>query len=304
MNNTGNHIKPIALSVVQDLDNRLKVPEFPTGLYEIDDKLWMRRKELTIIASRPSNGKSNLALKIAVSTAENGRNVDFFSLEMTKERLAERYIADKLGVDNMKLARNELTADQISHIKSASQEFKSLPLRIYDNGVFKIENLVLHLKLQEKAGVLPDTLIVDYIQNTRSDKTTYGEKDERGIYTKYCEVAQQLAKDYNMLIILVSQINRGAMPEAGVHLVHAPRLHHLKGAGKLEENADAVILLHYAYLYTNDYADKYKLTAIIAKSRHGETGTVELATIPEYNRITDKGGDYAKNMEQQDIYKL
>ena len=270
--------KDILEDVYKDLTEDKKGQEFKFGINELDNSLWLKRAEVCVIAARPSHGKTNLAVKFAYTCAEMGRRVEFHSLEMTDSALMKRYIADKLSIDNQEIRQNTLTTEQLEQIAVYLDNIgDKIQLSVSDNTGFESSSIKDRISKME---VKPDVVIVDYIQ-----KIHLLGKKEYEAYTEFMHTLYAMAKEFNLLVVVVSQIGRNAQGEGNTKTIHHPQLHHLKGSGSLEEDADTVLFVHYQYKYSQDDADKHNIDIIVAKNRHGDTGLIKCHIAPHFNRI-------------------
>lgn len=266
-----------------------------------------RRKELTIIASRPSMGKSTYATNILTrNVIDLGKCGLFVSLEMDKDLVGRRIIAERLGIRIDKLLSKFLTKDELKAL------FK--PIKCHDCGStsFKtdinIEEYIVsnvcttcgnerpqtaidllatysNIKVDDRPGLslsqiistikshkikFPELefVIVDHLQEIGSVK---GGSEKRDKFEIICKTLRNLAKELDISCILLCQISR--MAESEDKDDKRPKLRHLKDAGAIEESGDLIIFLYRNSYYDN--ADKSNsMEFIIAKQRNGPTGTV------------------------------
>jgi len=232
--------------------------------------------ELTILAARPSMGKTALALNMAEQIASAGRPVGLFSLEMSREQLVQRMVAARAGVDVQKLRRNMLNRDELPQVRDACLELSQAP--IYIDDLASMSLLQLRAKARRmKAKHDIDAIIVDYLQ-----LVTLGFRVE----SRQIEVSEisrglkAIARELEVPVVCLSQLNRGPEQREG----HKPRLSDLRESGSIEQDADVVLLLHReAYYHKEDPTwaeenpDRANLAdLIIAKQRNGPTGVCQL----------------------------
>ena len=263
----------ITLGVVDEVLNRREgqLAGLPTGFAELDLLTHgCKPGELTVIAARPSMGKTAMALNIAEHVAVN-KNVPsaIFSLEMTDSQLIERMLSSRAGVDIHALASGCVSQEAEQAIRIAGQEISSAPLFIES-----CRDDLTHLTLRTKARRLVrqhnvGLLIVDYLQLIHPPAN--GQRRDR-----YAEVGaisaamKSLSLELDIPIIALSQLNRLSEQREG----NRPRLSDLRESGNIEQDADVVMLLHRAIHDKEAKPDAAEL--IIAKHRNGPTGSINL----------------------------
>lgn len=266
--------------LIEELAKRNGVPELPTGIDELDQIIWgLHRKQLFIIAARPSEGKTALGLQIGWNLADAGRTVFFISLEMSREQLLERLVCNVMSIRNTDLREGKLTFD----IKNRMEMFKKLivegrpKLLLTDDAGYRYEDIAVTVK---RLTPRPDVLILDYIQLCSMGK--YNSKLDA--ISEYVRALKQLAVEYNMAVVVLSQINRGVKERKD----RRPLLEELKGSGTLEEHADSVTLLYWPYRNEDNVEDPTLYEVDVAKQRHGPTQKCELRFLPQHFRIESK----------------
>jgi replicative DNA helicase len=256
-------------SVRKSLQERTGVIRYPTGLSELDEKLWgMHKGELLTVGARTSQGKSVFALQIAKNLAIHGQTVLFFSLEMSKEQLVERLLSNMCEIDNNQLRKGSAWHE----VEKKDEPFRSwldnARLVIDDQSGYHFKSIVEVIK-----EIKPDFVIVDYVQMI----STKGFKDKLSALEDFVKEMHRMGKLMNFGNILISQINRSGAEDR-------PFMHQLKAAGVLEEHSDIVILLQWKF-EDNAYF------AYVEKNRHGEVGAIKLNFEPQYFRMSDYKGE-------------
>ena len=271
---------------MEDLEANLwtrgDAPELPlTTLPALSTKLWgLRRKALTIIGARTSQGKSSLALQIAADLAGQGKLVWLLSLEMDVESLVERLFCQTCMVDNYDVLSGKFKKDE--DLRNRWRKFKE------EQGALKLlitcdlgKSWDEITKLLEIVGEnKPDAIIIDYVQNI-----SMARGDTREILNEYLRNFRNMSLAHGFAGILCSQINRGAEATKDAK----PTMAQLKESGFLEESADVVMLLHwdgYDKMTTSKSLDS-TFTVIVAKNRNGRTGTHPLIYIPSFYRFEE-----------------
>jgi len=251
-----------------------------TGFYDLDNKTnGFKENELIIVAGRPSMGKTSLALNIALRAAvEEKVGVAIFSLEMSKDQLAERLLCEYARVDAQRLHRGLLGEAEHERLAQALGPLGEAPIFIDDAPM--LDELMLltkarRIKLQEPIGMV----IVDYLQLMHSRR---GGADDNRVQevSQISRSMKALARELKVPVIALSQLSRG--PEQRTD--KRPMLSDLRESGSIEQDADVVI-----FLYREGYYNKADTSGIceviIAKNRNGPTGTINLRFRPELTRF-------------------
>jgi replicative DNA helicase len=276
-------------------DNPNDITGVPTGFYDLDRMTsGLQAGDLVVLAARPSMGKTALAVNIAEHVALNeGLPVAVFSMEMAATELVRRMMCARAGVDSQKLKQNRLNAEECGKVISALVGLQKAPIFIDDTPGLTVGKLraLARRHVQRNHAKL---IVVDYLQlmtapeSARENRQQEVSAISRGI--------KALARELNVPILCLSQLNRAAEAREG----HRPRMSDLRESGSLEQDADAVWLLHreeYYHLGDEDWFngkgnDKYWGTGeiIVAKNRNGPTGTVPLT----WNNTTTRFGNHAE----------
>ena len=271
----------------------------PTGLDALDDIMHgIKSEEFTIIAARPSVGKTSIALEITVHIAVRlQRPVAFFSLEMSEGKLCERMIINLGGVDATRLRSGFLSRGELPKAHAAAQQLSAAPIYIDDTP--GLTPMALRAKARRLAAQLrnagaarpgsaavsaasspsPPVIIVDYLQLMGVD----GKRAERRDLdvAEASRALKSLAKELKTTVIALCQLSRAA--EQGGDNAR-PRLSHLRESGNLEQDADAVILL--SKLPAHDVDDKHTTRVLVdlAKNRNGATGECRFRYVKNLQR--------------------
>lgn len=252
-----------------------------TGYRDLDTMTaGLQRSDLIVLAARPAMGKTTLVTNLAYNVATVARQpVLFFSLEMSKEQLVDRMLADASGVDAWNIRTGNLSDDDFSKLSEAMGEMAEAPIYIDDTPGLSV--LEMRTKARRAAHEHPlGLIIVDYLQlmqsaNTRSDGNRVQEVSEisRGL--------KLIARELNVPVIALSQLSRSVESRSP----QVPQLADLRESGSIEQDADIVMFI-YREAYYNPETDRENITdLIIAKHRNGPTGKVELYFHPERLRF-------------------
>ena len=237
--------------------------------------------ELTIIAARPGMGKTALAMNIAVHLAFDQQiPVGMFSLEMMDRQLALRVLADRADVDASRVKHGTLTTDDRHQFQWAVDQAIDVPLYVNGKGgITAGEIAAVAKRWRRKFGI--QALFVDYLQimgdgpgDTRTERVGNNSK-----------ALKELAKELSIPVVVLSQLNRD-----NDKAVRRPKLSDLRDSGAIEQDADAVLMIHredMAQAGGTDYVPDSKAEVIAAKLRQGEPGTVELHWDGSKTRFSD-----------------
>ncbi len=251
-----------------------------TGYRDLDNMTaGLQRSDLIILAARPAMGKTTLVTNLAYNVATIAKQpVLFFSLEMSKEQLVDRMLADASGVDAWNIRTGNLSDEDFSKLSEAMGEMAEAPIFIDDTPGLSV--LEMRTKARRAAHEQPlGLIIVDYLQlmqaSGRSDGNRVQEVSEisRGL--------KLIARELNVPVIALSQLSRSVESRSP----QIPQLADLRESGSIEQDADIVMFIYREYYY-NPETDRENITdLIIAKHRNGPTGKIELYFHPERLRF-------------------
>lgn len=237
----------------------------PTGLRDLDRKLaGMQNSNLIILAARPGQGKTALALGIAQHVTLRAKHpVGIFSLEMSKEELVDRLLVAQADVDAWKLKTGNLKDEDFTKLSDAMGELAEAPLFIDDTpGLNILEMRTKARRLQAEHGLR--LIVVDYLQ------LIHGRNLENRVQ-EVSEISQSLknlARELKVPVLALSQLSRAVEQRGGIK---KPELADLRESGAIEQDADVVM-----FIYREDQ-EKPELTKLyIAKHRNGPTGEIDL----------------------------
>ena len=246
----------------------------PTGFEDLDNILaGFQESDLILLASRPSIGKSSLALNFAANIAINEKvPVGIFSLEMSKDQVVDRLIAAQAGVDLWRLRTGRLSSEgednDFVRIQRALGVLSEAPIFIDDAAAADILQMrALARRLQAKAGL--GLIIIDYLQliEPRNPKLSMVQQ-----MTEISRSLKALARELNVPVLALSQLSRAVEKRSPP----IPRLSDLRETGALEQDADVVLFIYREDKYNPDTDRKNIADIIVAKHRNGPVGRVEL----------------------------
>jgi replicative DNA helicase len=290
-----------------------------TGFRDLDKRMGgLQRSDLIIVAGRPGMGKTSLATNIAYNIAaayepvqqadgsfeaKNGGVVGFYSLEMSAEQLATRIISEQTEIPSSKIRRGDITEADFGKLVAYTQENHKRPLFIDATGGISIAQLAARARrLKRQRGL--DVLVIDYVQLMQGSSTRAQQNRVQEI-TEITTGLKALAKELAVPIIALSQLSRQVESRDDKR----PQLSDLRESGSIEQDADVVLFVYREEYYlknkepkpgTPEYVQwendmneaRGKAEVIIAKQRHGPTGTVPLGFQGEFTRFFDLAEDY------------
>lgn len=249
--------------------SKTSVSGTPTGFKKLDYlTTGMYPGDYFVVAGRTSMGKSVFVKDVATHVVFNKKiPVGFFTLETSKEQLMLRLISSLSGLDGFMVKTGQLTEDDFSKITNAANEIYKGNLLIDDSSGLtdmELRSRVRRMKHEYNVGLV----IVDYIGQMRSYRKTENRQQE---VSEISKALKAIAKDFQIPIIAVAQINRGPEDRSDKR----PLLSDLRESGSIEQDADTVCLL-YRDSYYNKNAEDDTTEVIVAKQRNGPIGTIKL----------------------------
>ncbi|WP_102957897.1 replicative DNA helicase [Mangrovicella endophytica] len=289
-----------------------------SGIMGIDRQMGgLQPSDLIILAGRPAMGKTSLATNIAFNIAaayepadqsdgtfkaKNGGVVAFFSLEMSAEQLATRIISEQSEVSSSKIRRGNINDTEFAKLVACTEMMQRVPLYIDQTGGISIAQLAARARrLKRQRGL--DVMVIDYVQLMQGSSKASAQNRVQEI-TEITTGLKALAKELNVPIIALSQLSR----QVEARDDKRPQLADLRESGSIEQDADVVMFVYRDEYYlkgkepkpgTDDHLKweaemneaRGKAEVIVAKQRHGPTGTIRLAFQAEYTRFTDLADD-------------
>jgi replicative DNA helicase len=242
----------------------------PTGFTEIDKLLGgLQKSDLIILAARPSMGKTSLALDIARNVAVmSNQPVGLFSLEMSKDQLADRLLAGLANINLWNFRNGRLTQDDYSRIQHAMGSLSESPLYIDDAGSVNILQIrAMARRLQANHGL--SLIVIDYLQ-LMEPMNRFASPVQQ--VTENSRALKMLAKELNVPVLVLSQLSRAV--EARVPQI--PRLADLRESGAIEQDADVVMMIYREDKYNENSLSKNIAKILVEKHRNGPTGGLDL----------------------------
>ena len=257
------------------------IPGLSTGLTDLDRAIsGLNKSDLILLAARPGMGKTSMALNILLEAGKkSGKNVVFFSLEMSREQLALRLISSECFVDNKKLVTGNLAPEDWEKIMVATESLNRSHILIDDDSTVSVADILAKCRRVDNLGLV----IIDYLQLMQSaGGRQYSGENRQQVVSDISRALKIMAKELDVPVLCLSQLSRANESRSDKR----PMLSDLRESGAIEQDADIVMFLYRDDYYNDDSENHNLAECIIAKNRHGETRTVELQWLPEYTTFS------------------
>lgn len=265
-------------------EDKEKYKGIPTGFGTLDKCITgLNKSDFILIGARPAMGKTSFALNLASNVTMKARKkCVFFSLEMTKEQLAERLLASQAGVPSTKLRTGELDDDEWRRLGNAAGQFTDVELYLDDTSSITVPEIKSRVRRMKNV----DVIMIDYLGLVRPSTRKENRVQEVSEVTRQLKM---LAKDLNIPVVCCAQLARST---EGRGKNHKPQLSDLRESGSIEQDADIVMFLYREEYYKSeldedkqDEVDENHTELIVAKNRHGATATIEMTFDKEFTRF-------------------
>lgn len=255
-----------------------KLRGLPTGFYELDQKLaGLQKSDLIILASRPSMGKTSLALDMARQVAvEQKIPVGLFSLEMSKEQLVDRMLCAQADVDLWKMRTGKLSDHEdisgqsdFSKIGHAMGNLAEAKIFIDDSptaNVMEIRTKARRLQAEHNVGFI----VLDYLQLMEGSSRAIDNRVQ--VVSEISRGLKSIARELNIPFLALSQLSR----QVEARPTPIPKLADLRESGSIEQDADVVLFIFREEMYKKETTRPHLADIYIAKHRNGPTGSLEL----------------------------
>ena len=248
-----------------------------SGLKSLDALITGFRPEtLTVLAGRPSMGKSTLALNIADAVSKK-KNVLFYSLEMGQVQLMLKLASAHSSIHLSKIDNNNMSDTEQTVFYETLAKIGNQNLTIIDKPSMSIHDIATKSR-QLNSEMNIDMIVIDYLQIMKYDKGK--EISELGHITRELKY---LSKELGIPVILLSQLSRGVEHRENKR----PFMSDLRSSGEIEQDADCIIMVYRDEYYSDESEDKGLAELIVAKNRMGQTGFVKCEFHGEYSKFND-----------------
>lgn len=284
---------------LQKLSNEETRKEYigiPTGFSKLDYMTTgLNKSDLIIIGARPGMGKTAFALNIARNVAVmEGKTVAVFSLEMSRDQLAQRMLSSEAMIESGKLRTADLTPDEWANLASAGARLGKAPIYLDETSEITVPEIKAKIRRMKPT---PDLVIIDYLGLMHSPGKKENRVQEMSEITRSLKI---LAKQMQIPVIACAQLNREV--DSKQQKSHKPQLSDLRESGSIEQDADVVLFLYRNIYYKKDNDDgkpqaerdpeeETKAEVIIAKNRHGGLGSAPLHFDGAFTKFTSREED-------------
>lgn len=252
--------------------NAPTITGLPTHFIDLDKTIdGLGSSNLIILAARPGMGKTNFALNVAENVAfKTHLPVGIFTLEMTAEQLLHRMICSQSDVESDKMRTGSLNGVEYQRVVSAVNAMMQETVVIDDQAGLKITDLRARARrMKEKYDI--QLLIVDYLQLLSGSGQMRSMENRQNEISEISRMLKSLARELNVPVLCCAQLSRKVEERQG----HRPMLSDLRESGSIEQDSDVVLML-FRREYYDDRDHPGLAEIIVAKNRHGATGTISL----------------------------
>lgn len=274
-------VGPLLAPTLDAVEHPETVACVPTGIRDLDRCLagGVAPGQITLIAARPSVGKSVFGLNVARSAAmDNGIPTLLVSSEMSTDQVMRRLISAEAKVELHRLRVGECTEDDWARIARVSDKILNAPLYIDENPKMSLGQLRQAIRTMTRTTGL-GLVIIDYLQLMNAPKA----ENRQMAVTELSRGLKVLAKESGLPIIALSQLNR----ESTKRTDKKPTSSDLRESGSLEQDADVIILMHREDMYEPESPRAGECDLIVDKNRDGTRPTITVAFQGHYARLAD-----------------
>ncbi|MFP5518626.1 MAG: replicative DNA helicase [Bdellovibrionia bacterium] len=283
-------VKSSIMQIEELYKRKSEITGLATGFTDLDKMTaGLHSGELTIVAARPSMGKTAFSLNLATHIAvRQKKTVAYFSLEMGKESMMMRMLAAEAKVSMGEIRNGKIQDSAWPKLIAAAGALSEAPIYIDETpGLSPFEVRARARRLKAQHGL--DCIMIDYIQlMSLKTKTDSREREVAEI----SKALKAIAKELQIPVIALAQLNRGVEGRAD----RRPMLSDLRESGSIEQDADVIMMLYRDDYYDKEDPDKQgHAEVIIGKQRNGATGTVKLRFDAKFNRFRDLDSEYVSS---------
>jgi len=268
---------------IQDIhDRKARLLGLSTGFYEIDDLLsGLQPGQLYIVAARPSMGKTSFALNVLENVAlREQKPVLLFSLEMASQQIAQSMLCSHARVDSSLLRSGRVSEEDFQKLVMAAGAFHEAKIFIDDSAdlsALELRTRARRMKARENIQLV----VVDYLQKMHAKSGNKAPESRQLEIAMISSNLKSLAKELNLPVIALAQLNRAAEGRED----RKPMLADRRESGASEQDADAVMALYREEYYKPDTEKKGVAEVLLLKNRTGPVGNVDMAFIKQYTRF-------------------
>lgn len=289
----GRELTPISEIVIDALDRisaasrqNSAITGLATGFHDLDYKTsGFQPSDLILVAARPSMGKTAFVLNIGAYMAfREKRRVAIFSLEMSKEQLVNRLLAQEANIDATRLRNGRLKDSEWENLVMGADVIGKSNLIIDDTPGISVPEMRSKCRRLKLEGGL-DCIMVDYLQLMSGSGR--GSDSRQQEISEISRGLKEIAREMHVPLIALSQLSRAVETRPD----HRPVLSDLRESGAIEQDADVVIFLYRDDYYNKDSERQGIADILIRKQRNGPLGDVELVWLPEYTKFANPANE-------------
>jgi len=290
-NRQNSGLRPIAEVINESYETFIKLADpneranyvgIPSGIGALDTiTTGLNRSDLIIVGARPGMGKTSFALNVARNVAMlQKKTVVFFNLEMSCEQMVNRLLSSEARVSGKKLRTGDILPDEWTCIAKAGNALCQAPMYLDDTASITVPEMMSKVRRIKDVGLV----IIDYLQLMHHSEPSDNRVQEVSNITRSLKI---MAKELNIPVLVCAQLARTTEKQSN----HRPSLSDLRESGSIEQDADQVLFLYRDSYYKNEKDDPNSVNTstsevIVAKNRHGECDTVQLAWSGEFTQFT------------------
>jgi replicative DNA helicase len=292
-NNPVSELKDVlvgAMSRIEELAmNRKTITGVATGFTDFDTyTAGLQAGQVMIVAARPGMGKTSWILSALQHSAIHDKSVvAVFSLEMSKEELAFRFLSGLARIDSKKLKTGKMADSDWPKLADSADKLSKARILVDDSGgltVMQVRSRCRRIKALHKKL---DLIVIDYLQLMAGPRSGKGEQSREREISEISRGLKMLAKELGCPIVAASQLNRSVESRQDKR----PNLSDLRESGAIEQDADMVCFIYRDEVYNKETEDRGIAELIVAKHRAGETDTIRLAWLSEYTLFANLADD-------------
>ena len=272
--------------VSQLYESGASITGLPTGFVDLDRiTAGFQPSNLIVLAARPSMGKSALALSIAMNVVLEGTPCALFSLEMSRQEVAQRLICMHGKVDSHAIRSGRLSKDDWPNLMRACSALESVPLYVDDTPALSLLELRSRLQTLRRREPNLGLVVVDYLQLMTAGASAESRLQEVSAISRGLK---EIAKDFDVPVLALSQLSRAVEQRHDKR----PVLSDLRESGTIEQDADLVVFIYRDEYYNRDETpqeDKGVAEVTVAKHRNGPIDGLKLAFVTRYAKFNSLG---------------
>lgn len=255
----------------------------PTHFVDVDKMInGLNASHLIMLAARPGMGKTAFAINIAENVCfKNNTPVLIFSLEMSAEQLLHRIICSQAEVESDKIRTGSLSGIEYQRVVATVKKMQKHTMIIDDQPGLKVTDLRARARRVKEIHNI-GLIVIDYLQLLSGSGSAQASDNRQNEISEISRMLKNLARELNVPVICASQLSRRVEERQG----HRPMMSDLRESGSIEQDSDIIM-----FLLRREYYDPYDkpghAEVIVAKNRHGQVGSIEMAYRKEFTQFAN-----------------